>query len=431
MMTRTIGRLLFPALALAALALALAGVGSPAAATRPQQTLRAGKTLTIYAAASLKEAFTTIGKAFDAANGSTTRFNFGGSDTLATQLGQGAPADVFASANQTQMKIVQAKGLIAGTPTVFVQNRLVVIVPKNNPGHVYNLPDLGSPGVRLVLAAPSVPVGKYARAAFAVMAGDSAFGTDFLRRVSANTVSNETDVKAVAAKVALGEADAGVVYVTDVTSNIAPRVTTIAIPGPYNQLATYPIGVVKSSQNAALAAKFVAYVLSSAGQSVLRGRGFLSPSAPEGVYATSMQVAGLVTHARTLTVADLRKLPATTVTATQRTQTKTLGTARYTGVLLNTIVEAAVPISNTSYKNDPLREFVTVVGSDNYQATVAIAEILPTFGHQQVLLAYAKDGRPLPSSEGAIELIVPNDTLAGRDVKHVVRLVVGAPVGTP
>jgi len=172
-------------------------------------------------------------------------------------------------------------------------------------------------------------------------------------------------------------------------------------------------------------------VLSSAGQSVLRGHGFLNPGASEGVYATSMQVAGLVTHARTLTVADLHKLPATTVTATQRTPTKTLGTARYTGVLLNTIVQASVPISNTSYKNDPLREFVTVVGSDNYQATVALAEILPTFGHQQVLLAYAKDGRPLPSSEGAIELIVPNDTLAGRDVKHVVRLVVGAPVGTP
>ncbi len=428
MTTRT-RRFMLRALMLAGLLTVSAGGSARAAA--PQRAHNDAATLTVFAAASLKEAFTTIGKGFDAANGSATRFNFGGSDTLATQLVQGAPADVFASANQAQMKVVQAKGLIAGTPTVFVQNRLVVIVPKSNPGHVYNLVDLGNPGVRLVLAAPSVPVGKYARAAVAVMASDGAFGADFARRVTANVVSNETDVKAVATKVALGEADAGIVYVTDVTSNIASKVTTVAIPGPYNQLATYPIGVVKGGQNTSLARKFVTYVLSSSGQSVLRGRGFLNPGASEGVYAASMQVSGLVAHTRTLTVSDLRALPATTVTATQRTQTKSLGTARYTGVLLDTVIGAAVPISNTSYKNDMLRQFVTVVGSDNYQATVAMAEILPQFGHEQVLLAYAKDGRPLPNTEGAIELIVPGDTLAGRYVKHVVRLVVGTPTGAP
>ncbi len=174
-------------------------------------------------------------------------------------------------------------------------------------------------------------------------------------------------------------------------------------------------------------------MLSSAGQVVLRERGFLNPGAPEGAYAPSLQVAGLVARPRTLTVLDLRRFPSTTVTATQRTQTAVLGTATYTGALLNTVVQAAIPIpiSNTSYKNDPLREFVTVVGSDNYQATVALAEILPTFGHEQVLLAYAKNGQPLSNSEGAIELIVPGDRLAGRDVKHVVRLVVGTPAGTP
>src|SRR5579875_2657080 len=191
-------------------AVALAGtailtVGVPAQAAHSHARPHAGGTLTVFAAASLQEAFTTIGKRFDAANGSTTRFSFGGSDTLATQITQGAPADVFASANQAQMTVVVNKGLVASTPKVFVRNRLVVIVPKNNPGHVYSLPDLGRPGLRLVLAAPAVPVGKYARAAFAVMANDAAFGTDFLARIKANTVSNETDVKAVAAKVELGE----------------------------------------------------------------------------------------------------------------------------------------------------------------------------------------------------------------------------------
>src|SRR6185437_13212202 len=173
---------------------------------------RGNGSLTVFAAASLTEAFTTIGAAFDKANGSTTRFNFGGSDTLVTQLAQGAPADVFASANQAQMTIASGKGLIASTPAVFVRNRLVVIVPRNNPAHIHSLADLGRPGVNLVLATPAVPVGKYARAAFAAMARDRAFGTGFLSRVRANIKSEETDVKAVAAKVSLGEADAGVVY---------------------------------------------------------------------------------------------------------------------------------------------------------------------------------------------------------------------------
>jgi molybdate transport system substrate-binding protein len=237
----------------------------------------AGKTLTVFAAASLTQSFTAIGKAFEAAHpGTTVRFSFGGSSDLVAQIQNGAPADVFASADLTQMKIAQDKGLIASRPAVFARNRLVVIVPRNNPGHVYRVSDLGRPGVRLVLAAPQVPVGKYARAALAAMAHDVAFGPHFLARTMANVVSNETDVKAVVAKVVLGEADAGVVYVTDVTAQVAPRVHTIAIPARFNQIAQYPIAVVKGSRNPALARTFVAYVLSPAGQSVLRRSGFIS-----------------------------------------------------------------------------------------------------------------------------------------------------------
>jgi molybdate transport system substrate-binding protein len=149
-------------------------------------------------------------------------------------------------------------------------------VPRNNPGYVSRLRDLGRPGVRLVLAASQVPAGKYARAALAAMAHDAAFGPRFLARAMANVASNETDVKAVVAKVVLGEADAGVVYVTDVTAQVTARVHTIAIPARFNQIAPYPIAVVKGSRNPALARTFVAYVLSPAGQSVLRRSGFIT-----------------------------------------------------------------------------------------------------------------------------------------------------------
>jgi molybdate transport system substrate-binding protein len=258
------------------ISVAIVAVGRPAQAARSHHDGKTGGALTVFAAASLKEAFTTIGAQFEVHDRAKVTFNFGGSDELVTQIAQGAPADVFASANLMQMKIAQDKGLIASRPTIFARNRLVVIVPRNNPGHVSRLRDLGRPGVRLVLAAPQVPVGKYARAALAAMAHDAAFGPHFLARAMANIASNETDVKAVVAKVVLGEADAGVVYVTDVTAQVAPRVHTIAIPARFNQIAQYPIAVVKGSRNPALARTFVAYVLSPAGQSVLRRSGFIS-----------------------------------------------------------------------------------------------------------------------------------------------------------
>ena len=413
---------------IALLSVGVLTTGIPARAAPGQARPHAGGTLTVFAAASLKEVFTAMGAQFDKQNGSKTTFNFGGSDTLATQIIQGAPADVFASANTAQMTVVANKGLIATPPTVFVRNRLVVIVPRSNPGHIYSLPDLGRPGVRLVMEAPSVPAGKYGRAAFQVMANDAAFGPDFLARIQKNTVSEETDVKAVVTKIALGEGDAGVVYVTD--ARVAPRVQTIAIPPAYNQIATYPIAVVKGSQNATLAQKFVDYVLSSAGQTALKNAGFITGSAtPKGGYSPTIQITGLVSKTLTLGVSDLKKMPATTVTATQRTQTKVLGAHTYTGVLLNDVIQAAIPISNTSFKNDPLRMFVTVHATDNYQVTVALAEILPAFGHQQILLAYAQDGKPLAHSDGAVELIVPGDTLAGRDVRNVDEIVVGTPLG--
>lgn len=416
----------------ALLGVSLALSGSSVHAAQPQRVSQAGGTLTVYAAASLKNAFTTIGAQFDKANGSATRFSFGGSDTLATQIVQGAPVDVFASANQSQMNVVVAKGLVTATPTVFVHNKLVVIVPKNNPAHIYNLADLGSPDVKLVLAAPTVPVGKYARAAFAVMAHDAAFGPNFLARIQSNTASNETDVTAVAAKVQLGEADAGVVYVTDVTAKVAPLVTEIAVPAVYNQTATYPIAPTKNAANPSLARTFVSYVLSAAGQLALKQAGFMTVlGTPLHPYASSVTVTGLVTTTTTYTIASLRRLPSATETVTLRSKTANLGTTRYTGVLLSTLIDAAVPLTNTGNKNDILRDFATVSGTDGYQVSIALAEILPQFGHEKVLLAYLKNGRPLSHKDGAFELIVPGDTLAGRDVSNVNSIVVQTPYGTP
>ena len=405
-------------------------VAAPARAASRHAPVRAGGSLTVFAAASLKEAFTQLGASFGAQNHAAVTFSFGGSDMLAIQIVQGAPADVFASANMAQMTVVQKKGDLASTPAVFVRNRLMVIVPKSNPGHVYSLPDLGRPGLKLVLAAPAVPVGKYARAAFTVMANDAAFGPDFLARVEKNIVSNETDVKAVVSKVLLGEADAGVVYLTDVTPQVAPRVQEIVIPPAYNQIATYPIAVVKGSHNAALAQKFVEYVLSPAGQAVLKAHNFLSATPPPSYYAPRIEVTGLVSQTLSLDVAALQRMPATTIRVTMRTDKASLGTHRFTGVLLDDVIQAAIPISNTSFKNDALRQFVTVGATDGYQVSVSMAEILPQFGHEQVLLAYAEDGKLLSHDDGAVELIVPGDTLAGRDVRNVNQIIVGTPLGT-
>ncbi|MFY9779976.1 MAG: molybdate ABC transporter substrate-binding protein [Candidatus Baltobacteraceae bacterium] len=234
--------------------------------------------ITVFAAASLHEAFTAAAPAFTAKTGIAVVFDFAGSDTLETQIAAGAPADVFASANQAQMKKAGDAGLLAGDPQVFARNRLVVIVPKDDPAKIASPADLGRKGVKLVLAAPTVPVGNYARVAFANLAKLPGYGADFAARVEANAVSEELDVKAVATKVALGEADAGVVYATDVTPALAGSVQVLAFPPDSAPEAVYPIAVVRASKNADAARAFVTFVLSPEGQSYLKARGFIAGS---------------------------------------------------------------------------------------------------------------------------------------------------------
>jgi len=230
------------------------------------------QTLTVFAASSLTGAFTEIGKAFEAANpGITVTLNFAGSGALRTQIEEGAPADVFASASGKEMDtLVTGNFITKDAPQIFLTNKLVVILPANNPSALEKLEDLSKPGIKLVLAAETVPVGNYARQALDKMNGS--FGTDFKDKVLANIVSNEDNVKQVVAKVQLGEADAGIVYISD--SIAAPDLKSIEIPTDLNVIAKYPIAPLTKSENADLAAKFTEYVLSAEGQAVLQKWGF-------------------------------------------------------------------------------------------------------------------------------------------------------------
>lgn len=230
------------------------------------------QTLTVSTASSLTEAFEGLGAAFAARHdGVDVALNLGGSSTLATQIVQGAPVDVFASANEAQMSVVAEAGLLASEPVVFARNRLVVITPPDSP--VRALEDLAEEGVLLVLAGPDVPVGAYARQALARM--DDRFGAGFADRVLANLASEETNVRQVATKVRLGEADAAIVYVTDAA--IVPEARRIEIPAALNVIADYPIAVLRDAAQPELARAFVELATSEAGRGLLAERGFVAP----------------------------------------------------------------------------------------------------------------------------------------------------------
>ncbi|RKR92274.1 molybdate transport system substrate-binding protein [Micromonospora pisi] len=258
--------------ALAALAalvvLGLSGCGDSADTASPQPGGSGSGvtgTVTVFAAASLTESFTTIGKDFEAANpGVKVTFSFGGSSALATQINQGAPADVFASAAPANMKTVTDAGNGDGSPSTFVKNQLVIAVPKGNPDGVTGLTDLTRPDAKVALCAEQVPCGAAAKKAL------TAAG------VKLTPVTLEQDVKGALSKVKLGEVDAALVYRTDARTSTAD-VDGIEFPESAGAINDYPITVLKSAPNKAGAAAFVAYVLSDTGRSVLTRAGFQAP----------------------------------------------------------------------------------------------------------------------------------------------------------
>jgi molybdate transport system substrate-binding protein len=224
--------------------------------------------LTVFAASSVTAAFNQIGSDFEAANpGTTVTFNYGSSTDLATQIGSEGTADVFASASATAMDTV-AKDPGVADRTDFATNQLVIITPTDDPAGVSTLQDLAKPGVQVVLGAEGVPVGDYARQML-----DLNKLTD---EVMPNVVSNETDDASVVAKVKSGEADAGIVYTSDLASNSDVR--GVPIPSGQNVVATYPIAAVTGSANANLAASFITYVTGTQGEATLMQYGFGPPS---------------------------------------------------------------------------------------------------------------------------------------------------------
>jgi molybdate transport system substrate-binding protein len=217
--------------------------------------------LTVFAGSSLTKAFTAIGADFEAAHpGVTVTFNFGPSDGLAAQIESEGGADVFASASGTWMDDVESKTGVTGR-TNLVTNKLVVITPPDDPAGIESLADLANDGVQVVLAAEGVPVGDYARECLKNAKIDGA--------VLANVVSNTEDDAGVVATISSGAADSGVVYVSDVTSEVAPSVKAIDIPDEVNVIATYPIAVVNGSANGDLAQQWVDYVTTGPGQTRL------------------------------------------------------------------------------------------------------------------------------------------------------------------
>ena len=234
------------------------------------------RTLTVLAAASLKDSFTEMAGLFESRNpGVTVSLSFAGSQQLAQQIDQGAPADVFASASKKYIDAaVTSKRVAENAPMVFVTNRLVVIFPISNPASLSSLQDLAKTGLKTVLGDSSVPVGQYALSFLDLAVKDPIFGTDFKDKVLANVVSYETDVKSVVSKVALGEADAGIVYVTDYNIEVA-KLGKLDIPDNLNTIANYPIAPISDSENTELAKAFIDLVLSADGQAIMAKYGFI------------------------------------------------------------------------------------------------------------------------------------------------------------
>ena len=246
----------------AAVGLVAAACGSPGPVS---SSPAAPSPVTVSAAASLTAAFQSLGSAVGQVNPPLlAEYNFAGSPTLVAQIQQRAPVDVFASADQPNMQKLVDGGLVMGSPRVFATNRLQIVVAAGNPKGIRGLADLVRPGLVVVLCGPAVPCGRYA--------------TQALQKAGVRVVpaSQETDVKAVVSKVALGEADAGIVYITDVKAGGA-TVQGIAIPDHQNVVATYPIAVVKAASHGRAAQAFVDFVLSAQGQRILASFGFGGP----------------------------------------------------------------------------------------------------------------------------------------------------------
>ena len=255
-----------------ALLILLAPIGGITAQDSERQSL------IVFAATSLTDVFESLRAAFIEVNSDADiLLNFSSSSTLAAQLLQGAPADIFASANELQMDLVIDSNLIAAdTVDIFAHNQLMLITPADNPAAIESIPDLTKDSVLLVLAAEGTPIRAYTDAMIASHSDD--YGENFIEQVMQNLVSEESNVRQVVTRIALGEADAGIVYQSDAIGAVAEQLRAFEIDPAHNQLASYPIAPLAASTNPALAQRFISFVLSPAAQPIFAEYGFCSPA---------------------------------------------------------------------------------------------------------------------------------------------------------
>ncbi|HET7831375.1 MAG TPA: molybdate ABC transporter substrate-binding protein [Gallionella sp.] len=238
-------------------------------------TGRAEEQLVVSAASSLKDAFVEIGKVFEGEHpGKKISFNFAGSNQLANQIEQGAPVDVFASADMAYIQRLANKNL-TGDAAVLAKNKMVLIVSKSAKVKIDALPDLANKGVRLIVPAKQVPAAIYARQVLAKAEQSGAYGAGFSSRVLANAVSEEPDVRMAVMKIAMGEGDAGIVYASDVAGDVRSKVRVIALPEQFNAVAEYGAATVRNSAHAETAKAFYAFLQSSRAESILVKSGLL------------------------------------------------------------------------------------------------------------------------------------------------------------
>ena len=251
---------------LVALGLVSCGEGSDSSGSGGDE--EQGDKLTIFAASSLTDGFGELANTFEEQNeGVEVKQSFGASSDLLAQIQQGAPADVFASAAEEEIDTAVDDGLVAGTPQVFVKNREVIMVPRDNPANISSLEDMAKPDIKLVLAAKDVPAADYAVEILGK--ANREYGPDFEDDVLSNVVSREADVRASVNRVVVGDADATFGYASDYTPDIRDKVKVIKIPPDLNIIATYSIAALKDAEDPELARKWVDLVTSERGQKVL------------------------------------------------------------------------------------------------------------------------------------------------------------------
>lgn len=232
--------------------------------------------LVVFCAASLTGAFGEIGEIYENDTGVDVILNFDGTQALRTQVEQGAIADVFVSANEKHMDALMAEGFMDNdTVSIFTENRMVVIVPADNPADIQSLSDLAEPGVMIITGVKDAPFGSYTLQVLDKLANDSTYGPEYREAVMSNVISQETSVSNLVSKIALGEADAGFAYQSDISPELSEQVSKVEIPDQYNVVAEYPLGVLMEAENPDEASSFIEFVVSPEGRAVLEKYGFM------------------------------------------------------------------------------------------------------------------------------------------------------------